>query len=217
MADNLDRVMHAPSSQSRTRPRATYKLDQISPRAAHDDFELTLERQRIPVGSFVEVRTRYLPGQWAQGYEVVQILPSGYRILRRGSQDVLSEVFAIEDVRVASDPVKSDTLYGPVQQYVNKVVRVQISSRPLALPWSQAWSWLERVQATARRESSAVARLSQNMGRAAYRRVVPLGSLANPLGNLTKLRRVPRDLARRKCGNVLERVDVLVQRIGADQ
>src|SRR5580698_5038003 len=31
-------------------------------------------------GAYVEVRTRYFPGQWAPGYEIVETLPSGFRI-----------------------------------------------------------------------------------------------------------------------------------------
>ena len=215
MTDNLNLVVH-PSTKKRTRSHATHNLEQLSSRSAHIDSELTRERERISVGSFVEVRTRYLPGQWAQGYEVVEVLPSGYRILRRSSQDVLSEVFAIDDVRVASDPLKSDMPGRTIHQYVHKIVRAQIPSEPMASPWLQVKSFVDVLQVTARRESSAVLRLSQNIGRAANRGVSPLGNLANPLGNLTRLRRMPQYLAKRQCGNVLERVDALVRRIGAD-
>jgi len=55
--------------------------------------------QGEPAGATVEVRTRYLPGQWAHGYEVAEVLSGGYRIRRRGSQEVLSEVFSASDVR----------------------------------------------------------------------------------------------------------------------
>jgi len=56
-------------------------------------------RQGEPAGATVEVRTQYLAGQWAHGYEVAEVLPGGYRIRRRGTQEVLSEVFRAADVR----------------------------------------------------------------------------------------------------------------------
>jgi ferredoxin len=46
-----------------------------------------------------EVRTRFLAGQWAHGYEIAEALPDGYRIRRSGSQEVLPEVFVAADVR----------------------------------------------------------------------------------------------------------------------
>jgi len=55
---------------------------------------------RVLKGDRVEVRTRYQPGQWAQGYEVAETLEGGYRVFRRGSQDVLPDVFGPADVRL---------------------------------------------------------------------------------------------------------------------
>lgn len=74
-----------------------------SPYAAHEAFGSPMERPRVPAGVSVEVRTRYMRGQWAQGYEVAEVLPTGYRILRRGSQEVLPDVFSIADVRSYGD------------------------------------------------------------------------------------------------------------------
>ena len=74
-----------------------------SPYAAHEAFGSPMERPRVPAGASVEVRTRYLRGQWAQGYEVAEVLPTGYRIRRRGSQEVLPDVFSIADVRSYGD------------------------------------------------------------------------------------------------------------------
>ena len=51
-------------------------------------------------GDHVEVRTRYQAGQWAHGYEVAETLEGGYRVLRRGSQEVLPDVFEPADVRL---------------------------------------------------------------------------------------------------------------------
>jgi len=54
------------------------------------------------VGASVEVRTRYLSGQWAHGYEIAEVLPRGYRIRRLGSREVLAEVFDAADLRPES-------------------------------------------------------------------------------------------------------------------
>jgi hypothetical protein len=55
------------------------------------------------VASSVEVRTRYLPGQWAGGYEIAQEVELGYRIRRPGSLDTLPDIFVPADVRRAGD------------------------------------------------------------------------------------------------------------------
>ncbi len=60
-------------------------------------------RQRVPAGATVEVRTRYLDEQWAHGYEIAEVPPGGYRVRRGGSQEVLSEVFEVTDVRADGD------------------------------------------------------------------------------------------------------------------
>ena len=69
----------------------------------HNIFALNVGHNVVLVGSTVEVRTRYLAGQWAHGYEIAEVLPAGYRIRRRGSQEVLSEVFVDADVRPEDD------------------------------------------------------------------------------------------------------------------
>ena len=58
---------------------------------------------RRQVASSVEVRTRYLPGQWAGGYEIAQVVELGYRIRRPGSLDTIPDIFTPEDVRDAGD------------------------------------------------------------------------------------------------------------------
>jgi cold shock CspA family protein len=58
---------------------------------------------RHQVASNVEVRTRYLPGQWAAGYEIAQVVELGYRIRRQGSQDTIPDIFMPDDVRHAGD------------------------------------------------------------------------------------------------------------------
>ena len=60
-------------------------------------------RPGVLAGDTVEVRTRYQTGQWAHGYEIVDIVPGGYRVCRRGSRELLPEVFEPDDVRLDGD------------------------------------------------------------------------------------------------------------------
>jgi len=66
-------------------------------------FGWSTEGRDVFAGSAVEVRTRYLAGQWAHGYEVAEVLPDGCRVRRRGSQEVLADVFTAADLRPYSD------------------------------------------------------------------------------------------------------------------
>jgi hypothetical protein len=65
----------------------------------HGSFSSATGRQVVPTGATVEVRTRYVAGQWAHGYEIAEVLPGGYRVRRRGSREVLSEIIRAADVR----------------------------------------------------------------------------------------------------------------------
>jgi hypothetical protein len=65
--------------------------------------ESAAPRRGVLAGDNVEVRTRYQTGQWAQGYEVAEVLEGGYRVLRRGSHEIIPEVFGSADVRLDSD------------------------------------------------------------------------------------------------------------------
>ena len=58
---------------------------------------------RHQLASSVEVRTRYLPGQWAGGYEIAQVVELGYRIRRPGSLDTIPDIFIPDDVRPTGD------------------------------------------------------------------------------------------------------------------
>jgi hypothetical protein len=60
-------------------------------------------RLRYQVASKVEVRTRYQRGLWAGGYEIAEVLESGYRIRRLGSRDTLQDIFVPSDVREPGD------------------------------------------------------------------------------------------------------------------
>jgi hypothetical protein len=53
--------------------------------------------------SRVEVRTRYQTGQWARGYEVAQVVDSGYYIRHIGSLEMLPGLFVEADVRATGD------------------------------------------------------------------------------------------------------------------
>jgi len=65
--------------------------------------ESTPARPRVVAGDNVEVRTRYQAGQWAHGYQIAEVLDEGYRILRRGSQEVIPQVIGTADVRLDGD------------------------------------------------------------------------------------------------------------------
>lgn len=54
--------------------------------------------ERVEPGARVEVRSRF-EGRWARGFEVVEVVPDGYRLRRRSDGSVLPAVFAPDDVR----------------------------------------------------------------------------------------------------------------------
>jgi cold shock CspA family protein len=58
---------------------------------------------RHQVASRVEVRTRYQQGQWASGYEIAQVVESGYMVRRPGALDTLPDIFVPADVRYKGD------------------------------------------------------------------------------------------------------------------
>ena len=58
---------------------------------------------RHQVASRVEVRTRYQRGQWASGYEIAQVVESGYRLRRPGASEILPDIFVPAEVRLADD------------------------------------------------------------------------------------------------------------------
>ncbi len=66
----------------------------------NDPFEPAPKHLGVLVGDNVEIRTRYQAGQWAHGYEIVDVVLRGYRICRRGSRELLPDVFGPDDVRL---------------------------------------------------------------------------------------------------------------------
>jgi cold shock CspA family protein len=59
--------------------------------------------------SRVEVRTRYQRGHWAPGYEIAQVVDSGYHVRRPGSLDEIPGIFVPTDVR----PSRRRTIRSP--------------------------------------------------------------------------------------------------------
>ena len=55
------------------------------------------------LASRVEVRTRYQRGHWASGYEIAQVVDSGYHVRRPGALDAVPGIFVPADVRRAGD------------------------------------------------------------------------------------------------------------------
>jgi hypothetical protein len=68
-----------------------------------DSSVLMIGRPGVLSGDNVEVRTQYQTGQWAHGNEIVDIVLGGYRGCRRGSRELLPEVFEPDDVRLDGD------------------------------------------------------------------------------------------------------------------
>lgn len=58
----------------------------------------TASRRRIPIGSAVEVRSRF-DSSWSSGFEVVEVVDHGYRVLRRSDGSILPTVFSPDEVR----------------------------------------------------------------------------------------------------------------------
>jgi len=57
------------------------------------------ERDRLPVGAVIEVRTRF-DGHWARGFEVVASHDQdGYRVRRQSDGRELPTLFSPQDVR----------------------------------------------------------------------------------------------------------------------
>jgi hypothetical protein len=152
----------------------------------------------VATGAMVEVRTRYAPGHWANGYEVAETLPSGYRIRRCGTKEVLSDVFSDKEVRLDVDPPEINP--DRVLVRIPKEVRNQVESHRLRTSPIAARSF-RFMSSTARREASAVIKLSVGVGRAGiqvgragYNVFSPLENLARPVMSIGKFRLVPRQI-----------------------
>jgi cold shock CspA family protein len=56
----------------------------------------------LPLAAKVEVRTRYQVGHWAPGYEIADVVDTGYHVRRPGSRrEMLPDIFVRADVRRA--------------------------------------------------------------------------------------------------------------------
>jgi len=165
-------------------------------------------------GAAVEVRTRYFPGQWAPGYEVVETLNGGYRIRRRGSQDVLTEVFATDDVRVASDPPKTDNARTGPKNGRPTIVK----SHPILPVDSEqppaGEKWIGWIQTTVRRESDVALRLGQSLSRSAMN-IAPFSLLRHPLEAAARFGHSPQDLTGKVMESVFSRLETLRSQLEA--
>jgi len=54
----------------------------------------------VQVGDKVEV-PRHFDGQWARGFEIVDVADDGYQVMRTSDGEVLPVTFAADDVRIA--------------------------------------------------------------------------------------------------------------------
>jgi hypothetical protein len=52
----------------------------------------------LEVGTRVEVRIRF-DRSWARGFKVAEVVPGGYRLVRRSDDSVVPTVFPSDDVR----------------------------------------------------------------------------------------------------------------------
>ena len=220
----------AVTRQRRARIHTTYSHEHDEARqpidaVAHPTDTKETEPERASPGTPVEVRTQYLPGQWAAGYEVAEVVQAGYRIRCKGSQNVLSEVFRFDDVRLESDPRKSGAnLEGSSDRSAPHSAPAQVDAASRA---SRSTAIVGMVQARAVREAAVVVRvvkMSRDAGREASKRVdaaevvrtplrsirsirkpignvaKPLVRLADPVGNLVRVTRGTQDLAERFLG-----------------
>jgi hypothetical protein len=69
----------------------------------HAPSVLRTSHSEVRTGDVVEVRTRYQAEQWARGFDVAEVVPGGVRIRRRGTGEVLADVFGPRDVRPGGD------------------------------------------------------------------------------------------------------------------
>ena len=54
--------------------------------------------RHLKPGSRVEVRRRF-DGEWSRGFEIAEVGPSGYRVLRLSDRSLLPVEFAFEEIR----------------------------------------------------------------------------------------------------------------------
>ncbi|MFZ0667619.1 MAG: hypothetical protein WAM97_17855 [Acidimicrobiales bacterium] len=162
----------------------------------------------VPAGSAVEVRTRFVPGHWACGYEVAETLAHGYRIRRQGSHDVLYGVFDVKDVRVASDALDRAGSPARTDQVGMKNADTKISEDEPRTPGD---TWLDRLEGTdfaSIVEANPLLRMAKGVADAAIK-VPPVGAMARPL---SRLGRLSERIARGAVITLLERTDQLMRR-----
>jgi hypothetical protein len=63
-----------------------------------------LESDELPVGTRVEVHTRYQTGRWVPGFTIAETHAGGYRVRRASDGSVLEETLTPDEVRISSTP-----------------------------------------------------------------------------------------------------------------
>jgi hypothetical protein len=205
MADTPYTWNEAVTLQRRARIHTTYSHDssrQPIDAVSHAPEEVEVDTDQPEPGTPVEVRTQYLPGQWASGYEIAEVVSTGYRIRCKGSQDTLSEVFRFDDVRLESDPARSgSTAQGSNQQASPVTSAVQSGTPPRK---SRSTALLGKVQKTALREAATVVKvvsMSRDAGREATKMVHPRQVVTTPIRSLKSIGHL--------ASPIVERVDPL--------
>jgi hypothetical protein len=161
--------------------------------------------ERVPTGTSVEVRTRYVPGHWAHGYEVAESLPKGYRIRRCGSKEVLSEVFADADVRPLFESMPDPA---PVSVKRPETDLLKIEPECPVRP-SIRTRWLGQARVIAHEGASTIAPIGRSVGVIASNVVVSVRQLPGPLASIRLLRRVPQEALELVLGEFAGRVEAL--------
>jgi hypothetical protein len=67
-----------------------------------DEFAGSENRDELPVGTRVDVHTRYDLGRWAPGFTIAGIRADGYRIRRCSDGSILKETIRSDEVRIAT-------------------------------------------------------------------------------------------------------------------
>jgi hypothetical protein len=168
------------------------------------DPDLGEDTVLVPAGSRVEVRTRFVPGHWACGYEVAETLDNGYRIRRQGSRDVLAELFEAKDVRVAS--AVGFELADPPARTDHEGREIAEVRAPTAAP-----TWLDLIEGidfASIVESNSVLRVARGVTDVAMQ-VPGAGLVARPFRRLGK---ISERVAKGAITTFLDRTDQLMRR-----
>lgn len=86
----------------------------------------------LPVGTRVDVHTRYELGRWAPGFTIAEVRADGYRIRRCSDGSVLKATIHPDEVRaVAPTPPRSQ------ETLVTASASTRVDGRPSRVPLSE--------------------------------------------------------------------------------